>query len=782
MSTPILHRTGLPLPLPTPYLPSPSSGMEFTDAHQDETLRSLLRVLRKRKYLIAYVTLGFLFLAALVCIFLPRQYTGTATIQIGKDDTATVNLLHDAATAPTPDDLKTEMATHIAVLTNDSIALAVIDHLTLQKTETFAFKPTLMGWIDGTNARIEAERGLPLDKAPATRERLLKIFSKHLTVKNVPSTRMITVSVLYPDPTLASKIANDVVTEYISFEARAGATGQASQWLAAQLDQLKHKVELSQGRLAAYEQQTGLNTLLIGSIGQAGGAGGMTHIPILDRLDSLNQELTAAESNRLSKEAIYHMTETDNPEVVIGLASSGLPGIASSAVLAQGSGLELLQSLRQQQSATKLTYADMATKYGPKNPRLMEIGSQLTNLSQQLSDELSKINARARNDYMLAAKNEEDLRRVFTRQQDEAGKLNASTVKLQILAQEADSSRQLYDGLYSKLQEANVQAGLRATNIGIADPARPIVTPTRPNPLLYLAIGMALGVFFGISSAFAGEYFDETIKTADQLNASVQMPVLASIPRAMVPRQNGHALPKLNQLNPTESSLLITHPMSSMAESYRALRTSISLLFDSESLHTLLVTSPLVGEGKTTVAYNIAVAFAQAGKKVLLVDADMRNSRLHEMFGAGKSPGLSEVLSGAPLLASHTRAHSTMPNLSLLPSGNKPAMPAELLCSKSFRDLLSSMKANYDLIVIDSPPMLLVTDASIMSAQVDATLAVVRTDLTNRRVLNGLPELLKRNGFGAVGFILNGVDLKSVDYYYAYGHNGGGKYFEESHA
>jgi succinoglycan biosynthesis transport protein ExoP len=779
MSVPVLSERGARNIYGTPETPGRYASELASFSDEEESLKSILSVIRKRKYWIIAFPLGGAAFAILACVLLTRQYQGTATIQVGKDETVEVSLRSDSGSpALSESDVKTDIATHMSVLQDDNTALAVIDDLNLDRYRPFAFRPTLLGWLSGSNVRIKAEQNLPLTQATARRERLLELFEKNLKVKNTPDTRLIAVSFLNPDPQLAATIANAVVREYVKFESRTQATGEASQWLIGQLDDLKTKMDYAQQQLADYERETGLNNLLLKSMGQAGAAGAITHIPVLDKLDTLNQELTSAEANRVTKEAIFHLTRTQDSNVVAGLASSALPGIATSAAVTQGNGLDLLQTLRQQQAALKLALSEAATKYGAKNPRIVELQNQLSDIDEQISDELQQINLRARNDYMLARRSEDGLRRAFNQQQTAAGKLNESAVKLQILAQQAASSRQLYEALYGQLQEANVQAGLRATNIRITDPARPPATPQRPNPPVYVAIGLAAGLLVGVSSAFIREHMDETVKTPLQVDPLTLLPVLASIPRTRSPILLSAADAFLRETY--ESSLLITRPKSSTAEAYRVLRTAIVLASSRHPLRTLLVASPLVGEGKTSVSYNTAIAFAYAGKSVLLVDADMHHPRLHECFGSGQAPGLSDVLIGGQSLEASIQPHTTVRNLSLLPAGAIPPMPAELLGSAKFDELMHVLKQKYSLIILDSPPMLLVTDAIVLSSKIDATLSVVRADVTNRTVLERSVEILERNSYHAVGLVLNGVDTRSIDYYRAYGHHGGGKYYEEN--
>jgi polysaccharide biosynthesis transport protein len=418
----------------------------------------------------------------------------------------------------------------------------------------------------------------------------------------------------------------------------------------------------------------------------------------------------------------------------------------------------------------------MLTKYGANNQHLIETKSQLDTVNTQIAEEVARINERARQQYLFATQKEAGIRKSFNEAQKSAGSLNVSAVKLASLSQEAASSRQLYDSLYGKLKELNIQAALRATNISMADPARPPAAPKRPNPPLYLALGLIAGLFTGITSAFVREHMDDTVTVALQLQGGANLPMLGNIPSSPVIR----ALPsKYAAGQPTlESSPLINDPRSAGAESFRSLRTAIQVASQAGRLRTLLVTSPLFGEGKSTVAYNTAVAFALAGKRVLLLDADMRKPHLHEFFDRPCSPGLSDVLIGKAKAAACIYPHRTLPTLSLFPAGSETIASAELLESGEFDQLLAALTGEYDLIIADSPPILLLTDARVLSEKFGATLAVVRARQTTRTVLKSLSTVLELSGSRAVGLVLNGVDTNSIDYFDAYGHHGNGEYLD----
>jgi succinoglycan biosynthesis transport protein ExoP len=764
-----------------PYLTSRREPQRLDDFSfrfgEDESLKGVWRVLRKRRKAIAIGGICGLTLAFLVCLLMTKQYAGIATMEVEKTDASQSSLLNPAAPVlPSSEDLKTDITTHMTVLQSSNVLLPVIRDLNLLSRKPFAFTPTITGFFNGNNSHIREEirQGLPLEQAPYSRERILKIFDKKLSVENTPDTRLITVQYLNPDSTLAADIANTIVQEYVSFEARSQAKSDVHRWLSDQLAELKGHVEDSQNRLAEFEQKSGLNGMVLGSTGGAGGLGSTTHIPVLDSLDVLNQQLSAAMTDRIAKEAVYRLTKTHNPELVASLSTPSDSTNAASEIALSDAALTFLRGLRQQQSAVRLTYADMLIKYGANNQHLLETKSQLDDLNRQITEELSKINERAHQEFLLASQKEAGIQTAFMKKQSEAGLLNKSAVTLQALSQEAAASRQLYDALYGKLKEINIQTTLRATNISLTDPARPPARPKRPNPPLYLAIGLIAGLFTGITSAFVREHLDDTVSVALQLHGRDQLPMLGNIPSSKEFRLRQANSPITT--SKAGSSPLIDDPKSTAAESFRALRTAISVASRSGRLPSLVVTSPLFGEGKSTVAYNIAIAFALTGKRVLLLDADMRKPRLHDLFGCHCKPGLSDIVTGTMAIEGTVRGHPKVPTLFLLPAGSETDAAAELLASNRFDDLLAELTRNYDLVIADSPPILLLTDARVLSEKFVATVAVIRAGKTTRTVLKSLSSVLEFSGSRAVGLVLNGVNTRSVDYFEAYGHNGRGEH------
>ena len=425
---------------------------------------------------------------------------------------------------------------------------------------------------------------------------------------------------------------------------------------------------------------------------------------VTSRLFTLNQELTAAEANRISTEAVYRLVKSKDPEVVLGLGPMSVAsGHGNGAGAVTPEGITLVSSLRAQQTDLDRQLAATVVKYAANNPRRIQLQKQIDSVKQQLQAELERIRSRATNDYLYAKQNEDAIRDEFKKQETAANLMADKTVKLQLLAQEAFSNRALYNGLFSKLQKATLAAGTRATRIDIVAEAIPAGIPNMPKPGGYFAVIMAAVLFFGISAAFLRESLDETVRTPRDLEEIKGLNMLGYIPSLQA-----LSVRKMR----SGASQLIDAPRSPFSEAFRALRTSITLadvrwancksfstqehtaafsaagvpvfLWKDESpeilpparSRTMLVTSALGAAGKTTVAYNLGVAFAQQGARVLLIDGDLRHPDLHKLFSTSVAPGLSEAC-GNPGLSeiSGIVQHSSLPTLFMLPAGEEPNCP-----------------------------------------------------------------------------------------------------------
>lgn len=742
-------------------------------------LQSLTRLWTvRRKWIIGSIVICEV-LALIIVLMMRPTYGATATIELNKGGAGALDLgVGDDALAQQltsgADTLKTDLQTEISILQGDSLALAVIQRLGLASQPPFA--------ATGREARkLRSEQGRPLEQAPQTRTRLLNIFGDHLKVEVVRGTRLIQVTYESHDPEQSAQIANALIDSYKNqyLQSHYNATTETSEWLTKQLADLKANVEDSEKKLTDFEKETGilsLNMMMPTASGNGSmGSDGQIHSVVIEKLDALNAELTVAEANRIEKEAIYRLANTGGADVILGLGNDPLAAQSNSMVLTQGGGLSNLQQLRQQQSQLKVNLADAATTYGPNNRHLKEIQTQIDALNEQIQQELQQIVKRAQVDFQLAQQTEGEIRRQFGQQKAAASKLNEKTVQFAVLSQEAFSRKNLYEDLYTKLQEANVSAGIKATNITIVDPARSQSIPIRPKPVSYMAIGVLFGIFVGLSTAFTADNLDRTVTTPLEVEEITGKPVIGVIPTfgepvgpygAQLLSDSRKATTK--RLSVSNPVWMLSDPNSGAAEACRALRTSIMLSRTGGGPRIILVTSCIPGEGKTTLTMDLAVAFAQHNKRVIVIEADMRRPRIKHVVNVPSKVGLSNVLAGS-LTSDEAILHGVhVAMLDVLPAGPRPPMPSEILGSAAFDELLEELRLRYDIVLIDSPPALLVTDAVAMSAKTDAVLWVAQAGVITRPQLARAAELIERNRIPVIGFVVNRMDSRSVGYGYEY--------------
>jgi capsular exopolysaccharide synthesis family protein len=479
----------------------------------------------------------------------------------------------------------------------------------------------------------------------------------------------------------------------------------------------------------------------------------------------------------MEKESIYHLVQFGDSDSIAAAANVDGAARGSSANSA------LLEKLREQQADLKIQVAQLSTQFGPSYPKLAQLNSQLKEVEAQIQAEMRKVAARLRGDYLAAVQRESMLRSALEQQKQQANKLNESAIEYSLLKRDVDANRTLSEGLLERLKEAGVTAGLRSNNFRIVDVARVPTAPSGPNVLRNLAFALALGFSTGIGLAFLLESMDNTVRTPEQAQTISALPSLGMIPLGSRSTKQMGSREKLALAASKEAVELVTksRPRSQMAESYRALRTSLLLTFPGGPPKVILITSALPEEGKTTTSVNSAIVLAQKGTRVLLIDADLRRPSIHKTLGMGPKLGLSNVLTGTATLQQATIPSTILPELFILPAGTPPPNPAELLASTKMKDILEELRKNYDHIVIDSPPTLSVTDAVVMSTGADAVVLVIRSGHTTKPALRRARDILLQVNARVCGVLVNAVDLSSPDYYYHYEYQGkyGHGYYQE---
>jgi polysaccharide biosynthesis transport protein len=447
-----------------------------------------------------------------------------------------------------------------------------------------------------------------------------------------------------------------------------------------------------------------------------------------------------------------------------------------------GAGSGLLDKLREQQANLKIQVAELSTQFGPAYPKVTQLDSQLKEIDRQLQTETSKAVDHLKGQYQAALQRETMLRGSFDKQKQEANKLNESAIEYSILKRDLDSNRTLYEGLLEKLKEAGVTAGLRSNNFRIIDAARVPTAPSEPNIPRNLSFALVLGVISGVGLAFLLENMDNTVRTPEQAQSISGLPSLGMIPLGSKSGNHGPTGKRLALTASKEVVETVTQirPQSQMAESYRALRTSLLLSNLGAPPKVIMVTSARPQEGKTTTSINTAIVLAQKGVRVLLIDADLRRPSVHKTLGMGPRSGLSNVLTGSATVQQTITLSPILSNLYILPAGTPPPNPAELLASANMKELIDELRGQYDHIVIDTPPTLSVTDAVVLSPRADATILVIRSGQTTKQALRRSRDILMQVNAHVAGVLLNAVDLTSPDYYYYYEYQGKyGAYYQE---
>ncbi|MEO8727160.1 MAG: polysaccharide biosynthesis tyrosine autokinase [Acidobacteriaceae bacterium] len=716
-------------------------------------LRIALRTLRKRLWAILLVLAVAVTFAVLISLKAVRQYDASTHIAISKEanNSLRVGAENESGAAF---DYNIELDTQAAIIRGPALALEVIEDLDL--AERSAFNPKF--------AELQRTATGQPRLSPEQESGLLGIWDRGLAVTKVPRTRMLEIRFTSSDPRLAAQIANALTNAYVerNFKTKYESTMHATQWLSRQLAELQLKVEVSEQALVNYQKSSGIV-----------GLDEKQNITTA-KLSDINKDLTSAESERMQKQAIYELAKKE-PANLSSLASN-----------------LLFQRLRETESDLERQYAQLSTQFGPSYPRVLEVNNQLRQAHAAVEFEIERAVGRARNEYESSFDRERMLGSALERQKVEASQLNEESIEYLQLKREAESNRTLYDSLNQKLKEASVTSSLKLSNVNIVDTARVPSSPSSPNVRGNIALGVIFGLLGGIVLAMLLEALDNTVRTPEQVEEISALPALGTVPLTLdAGEATGKTRRKATAINIAPHAALrkqmglisFARPKSKVAESYRALRTSILLSSIGHPPQVLMLTSALPQEGKTTTSVNTAIVLAQKGGRVLLIDGDMRRPSIHQIFGIRALKGLSSILSGSSSFEEAVVTAPEIHNLDLLPAGPQPPNPAELLGSSHLQEFLLDWRDKYDFIVVDTPPVLSVTDAVLLSARMDSVILVVRSGRTTKDALRRARQLFDQVNVRVMGVVVNAVDPRSPDaqyYGYGYGSSGSRSYYDEA--
>jgi capsular exopolysaccharide synthesis family protein len=567
-----------------------------------------------------------------------------------------------------------------------------------------------------------------------------------LTVTPIKNSRLVDLKFRSPDPQFAAVVANEIANQYIlqALEFRRSATSQASDFLSTRLEEQRQLVEESERRLQEYKERN-----------NAGSVDDKQNI-VVQKLNAINAELVQARIERMDREATYN--------TLLEMQQKGQSLDAFPAVM----GSEIVKRLQADIAGKETERARMSTTFGPAYQPMKDLSRQIDALRTQLTSEINKVVTSIQAEFLAAKAKEDGLARSLNAQQQESLGLDRKMLDYAALERDASSNRQLYETLLLRTKETGAVGEYRGSNIQVLDKAEVPSAPVLPRTERDLMVAMMGGLMLAFGLVFVFEYFDSRIKTPDELKNHLQLPFLGMIPAFSGIDHGG------------EAPLLHSDAPPAFSESIRAIRTAVLFSSPDESARSIVITSTGPHEGKTVVSSSLAITLAQAGQRVVVVDADMRRPRMHEALGRSQEPGLSNVLVGESTLSDATRP-TTIQNLSLLAAGHIPPNPAELLGSKKYLLLIDELKQRFDWVIIDAPPVMPVTDAAVVANTAGGVVFVVGAEMTPRQNAAAAIEQLRGANARFIGAVLNRVNIQRHSYYYApYYRKEYGKYYQRS--
>jgi capsular exopolysaccharide synthesis family protein len=703
---------------------------------EKNSVREYFRIIRRHKWIVL-ATLVVLTTIVTIGTMLTRPvYRAEAKLEIGRETERVGQgrqiLENESATVFNPFFLQTQ----VDILHSRDLARRVIQKLNLPENEEF--KPRTPATLQ------ENEREV----------RMVNAFQSRYDVSVGRQTRVVSLTFDAYNPKLAAEVANAIADEYItwSMESRLQGVSSAKDFLAKRVQEAEAAL-----REAENEQQRYLAEHKIISVEDKGDI-------TLARTVELNRQLTDLENERRTAEANYNRSKE--------VPAEELPQVINDATV---------QNLSRELSKQQQELANLSAKYQPTYPAVKQVQEQVKQLEIQLAAQKATIVKNIETQYQVARKREDDLKASFGKSRSEAIQQNRESSELSLIKQKIETNRKNYEDLLGRLRQAEVESDFRPSNIRKVQQAEVPIAPVKPNKTLNIGLSVLIGLALGIGLAFFMEYLNNTINTAEDVERIVQLPALGGIPSLQSLAKNkmlGAGLnrngngngngKKVTALTTLNNELLSGHdPLSSFAESYRALRTSLLLSSAEHAPRTMLITSSHPAEGKTTIVANTAISLAQTGARVLVLDADMRRPRCHKILSTKNDTGLSTYLSRDVSLDKVIIQHD-IPNLYVMPAGPVPPNPSELLSSVKLGYLVAELQDQFDHIIIDSPPVIHVTDALIISPHVDGVVIVVKSNHTPREAVQRAKQALADVNAKIFGVVLNCIDLNTESYYYNY--------------
>ncbi|HJQ84999.1 MAG TPA: polysaccharide biosynthesis tyrosine autokinase [Candidatus Binatia bacterium] len=752
--------------------PPPGAELEF-EAERPRHLRDYVGVVLRHFRLAATCFAATVLLALLVTLVMPRRYTASTRLQLARQSPIQLRLQNNVISLDDGDRgdraAITFVGTQATALESRDLAERVIRGYGLAESPAF-LEPSKhrSGALPVTREVKDLFQPRGLDAgAPDSALRalgptdpldpeLLDRYMRYLSVRQLPGTDLIDVTFVTPSPTLSAFLAAAHTQAYLEAneDARRATDTLAQGFLGHKLGEARKRVKVAEESLAKFASRH--PDVAVDGEHQIGG----------QRIAELSSLLTKAEATRVGLESRY--------EFLTG--KSGDPA-------AYFAGSPAVEKLRLALLDVRAQRAGFDGRLGDNHPRMIELRRLESEIGSQLKTEVAQGVAAVRAHYAAAREREDQLRRKLEQQQEIGTEMNRQTARYALLKNDVETARSLHTSLLEQQMATAANANLGATNVRVVERAEVPQHPSRPKLPLNLAIGLAGGLVVGLGAAFARDYFDQSVRSTVEVEQLLRLPTLATIPNFALGRQeaalpppangraNGHAK---RPSSPHGELVVFQEPDSPVAEAFRGMRTA--LLFSRERTpRVIAVSSARAAEGKTVASMNLVTALAQSGARVLLIEADLRHPRCHRILGLYNVPGLSNFLSGESDDLDAMIGRVDPPGFHFLPSGALPANPAELLGSRRMRELLRRMRKVYDHVVLDTPPILPVTDAVVLGGEADGVVLVVKGNDTPRELVRRAHDRLVQARVRMLGVLVNNVDLAWGDpYFYEsyYGYRG----------
>lgn len=742
---------------------------------QDFRLVDYFAVIRKRLGLITMMCLAPTLVCALIVFGMTPVYTANSTIEITDTRPKILDDVQDLIQQTTNADQHDFYKTEFDVLRSRKLAAQVILSLGLDRLpllnprQESTWTSVLIGRLQEFITTHPVASPTSAFTSPGVTSEMVDRYLKHLSIEPRLGTRLVGVGFTTPDPNLSARIVNSHVQEYIrrGIELNAQANRAVAEYLEKNLEQLADRVQSSEAALNDYRRQRGIVSFSVENKNEV----------LQARMIDLNKQLTEAETARIELEAKNQLIKDHNYDA--------LPEVRQSL---------LIQNLREQLGELSAQYAALLNRYNPGYHPLDDLAAKVQESRANLNHEIAATVQGVVGDYNAAAAQEDSIKQAIEAVKTEAMAKKDDSIKETVLSRNLETNQLLYDSVLKRLQEMGVAASVRASNVSVVDEAEPPGIPSSPKVARSLLLAGMLGATAGLFCAFILEYMDDTLKTKDEAGAYLKLPILGVVADFTKSSGRGYGYgyryggyhhaqdahvaevepaapaPSNNASSSAEIVTSTERRMRSVAETYRVVRTGIQFSRAGNAPKVVMISSSLSREGKTVTAVNTSIVFAQLGK-TLLIDADLRRSRCHEVLNVKNEKGLSEVLVGQADLF-QAIVSTPIRGLDLLSAGTLPPNPAELLGSPKMGEILAKLVQRYDHIILDSAP-LLVSDSLTLATLVDGVMFVAGNRTPKHLVKDGCAQF-SHVGARIFGVILNRLHTRSTGYsgYYRYGAEG----------